>query len=176
MRLSEGGCDLLIAYHHPSQPLQLNPERYDMLVLGRETLAPFSCANARGRAVYTLPGEKGQRIPFLNYAPGAYLARLVDLIVKESPQAAALAPVYETDMAEGLKAMAIEGHGLTFLPVGSVQKELRAGRLVEAAPEDSFRLTMEVRIYRERPGSGAGRPAKAAAQGLWAYLEAPQDP
>jgi len=53
---------------------------------------------------------------------------------------------------------------------------LRAGRLVEAAPEDSFRLTMEVRIYRERPGSGAGRPAKAAAQGLWAYLEAPQDP
>ena len=79
-------------------------------------------------------------------------------------------------MAEGLKAMAIEGHGLTFLPVGSVQKELRAGRLVEAAPEDSFRLTMEVRIYRERPGSGAGRPAKVAAQGLWAYLEAPQDP
>lgn len=174
LRLTEGGCDLLIAYHHPSQPLQLSPERYEMLVLGRETLAPFSCADGRGRAVYTLPGEKGRRIPFLNYAPGAYLARLVDLILKESPQAAQLDPVYETDMAEGLKAMAIEGHGLTFLPLGSVQKELRAGRLLEAAPEDVFRLTMEVRIYRERPT--AHRAPKTAAQGLWAYLEGRRGP
>lgn len=172
LRLSEGGCDLLIAYHHPSQPLQLNPERYDMLVLGRETLAPFSCADAQGRAVYTLPGEKGRRIPFLNYAPGAYLARLVDLILKESPQAARLDPVYETDMAEGLKAMAIEGHGVTFLPVGSVQKELRGGRLVEAAPEAYFRLTMEVRVYRERPGLGPARAGKPVVQALWEYLQA----
>src|SRR5574343_1222995 len=28
MRLVEGGCDLLIAYHHPSQPLQLDAARY----------------------------------------------------------------------------------------------------------------------------------------------------
>ena len=25
MQLTEGSCDLLIAYHHPSQPLQLDP-------------------------------------------------------------------------------------------------------------------------------------------------------
>jgi len=75
-----------------------------------------------------------------------------------------------------LKAMAIEGHGLTFLPLGSVQRELRAGRLVEAAPEDSFRLTMEVRIYREHPGAPGVRPTKASAQGLWAYLQGPATP
>ena len=28
-------------------------------------------------------------------------------------------------MAEGLKAMALEGHGLAFLPASSVRKELR---------------------------------------------------
>lgn len=167
MRLSEGGCDLLIAYHHPSQPLQLNPERYDMLVLGRETLAPFSCANARGRAVYTLPGEKGQRIPFLNYAPGAYLARLVDLIVKESPQAAALAPVYETDMAEGLKAMAIEGHGLAFLPQSSVMQESAERLLVSAGGELS--VDLQVRLYRARSSAKTTEPG--AAQALWQFLK-----
>ena len=31
MQLTEGSCDLLIAYHHPSQPLQLNPDRCEML-------------------------------------------------------------------------------------------------------------------------------------------------
>ena len=34
--------DLLIAYHHASQPLQINPERYEMLSLGSDTLAPYA--------------------------------------------------------------------------------------------------------------------------------------
>ena len=38
MRLVEGGCDLLISYHHPSQPLQLDPERYDTVTLGQEVV------------------------------------------------------------------------------------------------------------------------------------------
>lgn len=168
LRLTEGGCDVLMAYHHPSQPLQLNPDRYEMLVLGRETLAPFSCPDAQGRPLFTLPGAPRQRIPFLNYAPGAYLARMVDLILKNSSQTTMLDPVYETDMAEGLKAMAIEGHGVTFLPLGSVQRDLRSGRLVEAAPENLYRLTMEIRIYRDR--ATPTKPIKPAVQELWGFL------
>ena len=38
LQLVEGGCDLLLCYHHPRQPVQLDPGRYDMLVLGREAL------------------------------------------------------------------------------------------------------------------------------------------
>ena len=78
LRLTEGGCDLLIAYHHASQPLQLAPERYEMLSLGSETLAPYAKADADGQPLFRLPGPLGQRVPFLSYAAGAYLARLVD--------------------------------------------------------------------------------------------------
>ena len=46
LHLTEGSCDLLIAYHHPSQPLQLATERYEMLSLGQETLAPYARAGA----------------------------------------------------------------------------------------------------------------------------------
>ena len=41
LRLVEGGCDLLIAYHHASQPLQLDAARYEMVALGQEVLAVF---------------------------------------------------------------------------------------------------------------------------------------
>ena len=41
MRLVEGSCDVLIAYHHDSQPLQLDPVKYEMLTLGEESLAPY---------------------------------------------------------------------------------------------------------------------------------------
>ncbi|WP_374588931.1 LysR substrate-binding domain-containing protein [Ideonella dechloratans] len=168
LRLTEGSCDLLIAYHHATQPLQLSADRYDMLCLGYETLAPFAKAGTEGEPLFRLPGTPRQPVPFLSYAAGAYLARLVEQVLKRTAQPAHLDPIYETDMAEGLKAMALEGHGLAFLPVSSVRKELRARRLVQAgAPEDE--LTMEVRIYRERPGGN--RHAKPVAQEVWDFLE-----
>ncbi|MBC7938241.1 MAG: LysR family transcriptional regulator [Chitinophagaceae bacterium] len=171
MRLTEGGCDLLIAYHHPSQPLQLSPERYDMLSLGTETLAPYAKADAAGQPMFRLPGTAQAKVPFLSYASGAYMARLVDVILKQAAQGAQapqLDAIYETDMAEGLKAMALEGHGLAFLPHSSVRKELKARRLVAAAAANDFALTMDVRIYRERPE--VARHAKPAVQALWDFL------
>ena len=169
MRLAEGSCDLLIAYHHPSQPLQLNPDRYEMLTLGSETLAPFAKAGPAGEPLFRLGGRSHERVPFLSYAAGAYLGRLVDVITKQSAVPLNLDAIFETDMAEGLKAMALEGHGLAFLPVSSVKKDLRSRRLVPAAASgDGFEVTMDVRIYRERPE--AARHVRPSVARLWEYL------
>ncbi|HWP11733.1 MAG TPA: LysR substrate-binding domain-containing protein [Ramlibacter sp.] len=172
MRLVEGGCDLLIAYHHASQPLQLDADRYEMVPLGQEVLAPYCKADASGEPMFRLPGRSVQPLPYLGYAPGAYLGRVTDLILKQSSTAIHLDRVYETDMAEGLKVMALEGHGVAFLPHSAVKKELRSKRLVSAAPPGmpGLELTMEVRAYREKP-LGHEVP-KGTAQALWAYLAA----
>ena len=170
MQLTEGSCDLLIAYHHASQPLQLNPDRYEMLSLGQETLAAYAKADDSGKPMFQLPGSPRERVPFLSYASAAYLGRLVEQIVKQSPVALNLDAIFETDMAEGLKAMAIEGHGLAFLPASSVKKELKSKRLVRATPPGSWELKIEVRIYRERPEMS--RHSKPVAQALWDHLRA----
>lgn len=169
LRLVEGSCDLLIAYHHDSQPLQLPAERYESFSLGQESLAAYAKANGGGAPLFRLPGTAAARVPFLSYAPGAYMARMVDLIAKTSATPLHLDAIYETDMAEGLKAMALEGHGLAFLPASSVKKELEERRLVRAAPAWQHEVTMDVRIYRERP-EAARHVAKAGAQALWEFL------
>ena len=166
LRLVEGSCDLLISYHHDSQPFQLSADRYEMVSLGREVLAPFVRADAEGQALYSLPGRAGQPLPYLGYAPGAYLGRIVDLILKQSSVPIHLDRVYETDMAEGLKAMALEGHGIAFLPFSAVKKEVRARQLVSAGAQ--LEMTMDVQVYRERPTpKDAG---KSHTQALWMYL------
>ena len=170
LRLVEGSCDLLIAYHHSSQPFQLDAERYEMVSLGQEVIAPYAKPDADGAPLFKLPGRAGHPLPYLGYAPGAYLGMVVDLILKQSKTAIHLDRVYETDMSEGLKAMALEGHGIAFLPYSAVKKDLRAKRLVRAAPAEMLDLTMsmELRAYREKP---SGKEAKrGAAQALWAYL------
>ena len=168
MRLVEGSCDLLIAYHHDSQPFQLDPGRYEMLTLGQELLAPYVKPAADGTPLYALPGQAAQPLPYLGYAPGAYLGRMVDMLLKQSSTAIHLDRVYETDMAEGLKAMALEGHGIAFLPLSAVKKEVRAKKLVSAGA--GLDMLMEVRIYRERSGGKAA--PKSLAQALWNYLQA----
>ncbi len=195
LRMVEGSCDLLIAYHHGSLPFQLAPQRYEMVSLGQEVMAPYVKPDASGRPLFTLPGRAGNLLPYLGYAPGAYLGQMVDLILKQSATPIHFDRVYETDMAEGLKAMALEGHGIAFLPFSAVKKELRAKRLVSAVPADMapLQITMDVRAYRERPtiqenarndgntrksasnGKSKASGAKSGAQALWDYL-APMSP
>jgi DNA-binding transcriptional LysR family regulator len=184
MRMVEGSCDLLIAYYHPSQPYQLDADRYEMVSLGEEVVAPYVKPGNNGAPLFQLPGRAAQPLPYLGYAPGAYLGQMVDLILKQSTTAIHFDRVYETDMAEGLKAMALEGHGIAFLPHSAVKKELRAKRLVSALPPDTHGLdiTMDVRVYREKPihkelqrgihGSSRGVASgpKRNAQALWDYL------
>jgi LysR family transcriptional regulator, hypochlorite-specific transcription factor HypT len=171
MRLVEGGCDLLIAYHNEAVPLQLDPQRYQMVMLGDELLAPYCKPDAEGEPMFRLPGRAAHPLPYLGYGAGAYLGRIADLIVRQSRTPIHLERVYETDMAEGLRVMALEGHGLAFLPHSAVEKDLRARRLVSAAPADlpNLEMTMEVRAYRALPG--AREPSKGAAQALWDLLQ-----
>ena len=170
MRLVEGGCDVLIAYHHPSQPLQLDPDRYEMVVLGQEVLAPYAKAGPDARPLFSFPGAASKPLPYLGYAPGAYLGGITDWILKQSKTPIHLERVYETDMAEGLKVMAVEGHGIAFLPRSAVKKEVQTGALVEVglSAGQVQALTMEVRAYREKPS--AKHHAKGAAQQLWLHL------
>jgi DNA-binding transcriptional LysR family regulator len=95
---------------------------------------------------------------------------VTDLILQRASTAIHLDRVYETDMAEGLKVMAMEGHGVAFLPYSAVKKELRARRLVNASPPGMPDLTMamDLRAYRQKP-VGKERP-KGTAQALWSYL------
>jgi DNA-binding transcriptional LysR family regulator len=170
LRLVEASCDLLIAYHHPSQPFQLDPDRYEFVSLGTEVLAPYCKTDADGEALFKLPGRAAAPLPYLGYAPGAYLGRVVELILKESAVANHLDRVYETDMAEGLKAMAIEGHGIAFLPHSAVKKELRSKRLTLAGT--GLAMAMDIRAYREKPGPKSEvRATKTTAQALWDYLQ-----
>ena len=174
MRLVEGSCDLLITYHHESQPFQLDTSRYEMVSLGQEVLAPYVKPDADGQPLYQLPGHAGQPLPYLGYAPGAYLGRVTDLILKESSTPLHLDRVYETDMAEGLKAMALEGHGIAFLPHSAVKKDLRTRKLVRAAPSgfSGLEITMDIRACREKPSTKDREQSKNPAHALWDFLQA----
>jgi DNA-binding transcriptional LysR family regulator len=169
MTLVEGGCDLLLCYHHPRQPVQLDAGRYDMLQLGHETMRAYARCDKSGKPDYELPGAELQPLPFLSYTSNAYLGRMVELILSDPKSPLHLVKRYETDMAESLKMMALEGHGIAFLPQSSVQREVRYKQLAVADGDQSeWSVEMEIRLYRERPT--AQRAGKPIVDRLWNHL------
>ncbi|GAB3548231.1 LysR substrate-binding domain-containing protein [Noviherbaspirillum agri] len=169
MTMVEGGCDLLLCYHHPRQPVQLDASRYDMLVLGSETLRAYARSNKDGTPQLQLPGTPKAPLPFLSYTSNAYLGRMVDLILSDAKRPLYLEKRYETDMAEGLKMMALEGRGIAFLPESAVTRELKQKQLARVdGGQASWEVDMEIRLYRERPSSQ--RSGKLIVTRLWDYL------
>lgn len=193
LTLAEGGCDLMMGYHHPSHPVVLDPRRYSFLSLGEETISPF-CAPMKhvGRSDHDAPGMEAERgasvrdrpattdmadadvasdllprfslpgrpetpVPYLAYSPDAYLGRMTEVLLMRTAQPLFLDRVYETDMAEGLKLMALAGHGIAFLPHSAAADALASGKLVrpglphgQDSNDAAFSLTMEIRLYRDK--------------------------
>ncbi len=165
MALVEGNCDLLMCYHHPEQPIKLDSKRYAMIPLGKERFRPYAKAQRNGLALYTLPGTRAEPLPYLAYSHNAFLGHMVEIILEAARQPHHLRRRYETDMAEALKVMASEGHGVAWLPESAVARELKSRQLAPAG-DDLWSSEMEIRLYRER------QSMKPLLNQLWMYLEA----
>ena len=169
MHLTEGSCDLLIAYHHPSQPLQLDPERYEMLSLGQETLAPYAKADADGQPLFRLPAAP--RAP--RALPQLCAGRLPGAAGRADHSKQSPAPLHARPDLRDRHGRGPEGDGdrrprLAFLPTSSVRKEL--ARAAPGAGRSAGRLhelTMEVRDLPRAPRAARHtKPGAAGAVGV----------
>jgi DNA-binding transcriptional LysR family regulator len=85
-------------------------------------------------------------------------------MLKQSTTPMHLDRLYETDMAEGLKAMALEGHGIAFLPASAVRNEVAGSARLVSAGDGRWRPSLDIRIYRERSST---RKAKGPVEQFW---------
>jgi DNA-binding transcriptional LysR family regulator len=172
LSLVEGGCDLVMGYHHSGDPVTLDPDRYDTVALGTERISPFAAPAPDGGPPFVLPGRPNARIPYLSYTRHAYLGRMTEIILTDAKQHLYLDRVYETDMAEGLKAMALAGHGMAFLPHSAIEDALSAGRLVALfdSAGERYTLSMEIRLYRDRLAARGNDPRQHALFALWTAI------
>jgi len=161
--LIDGTCDFLLCFTHPAISLFIDSEHYPHVVLGEDRLVPVSAAGGNGRPLHSLTGRSARPIPYLAYAPESFLGRAVELILDRNLGKTLVHRCYENSMAESLKAMALEAHGLAWLPESSVRAELRRKRLVRAGGAD-WELPLEIRAYRSAERNGA------RAEEVWSAL------
>lgn len=151
--LVEGGYDFLLTFHHPSVPILLDPELYPHRVVGADRLV---AVHAPG-----LPEPSAAApAPLLDYGTDSFLGR-VGRFAQGQDGAWPGRVAHTNAMAEALKIMALEGHGLAWVPHGLVARELAEGGLLASGPA----VPLEIRLYRNRAKT------RAAVEAVWAEAE-----
>lgn len=148
--LSEGESDFLLTYYHPDVPMRMEPDAFAYTVLGRERILPVSAPDVSGQPLYRVDPERPVR--YLGYATGSFVSTALSNLFAERPLPRVT--VYRNSMSEGLKAMALEGWGLTWVPESILKHDLESGRLVVAGTDDWI-VDVEIRLYRSRANTRA---------------------
>ena len=157
--LVNGESDFLLTYAHESVPLMSELAYCEHRCLGEERVIPVSTPDARGRPLHAIESG-GEPIQYLSYGTGSFFGHgLVKLFARRPLP---LAVVYENAMSAGLKAMALAGRGLAWIPESLIAEELRSGALVRAG-NPSWTLDVEIRLYR-------ASATRACAERFWSAI------
>lgn len=157
--LEEGAVDFFICYEDQTGSVMIDPEKYPSLQLAVESVMPVVSPDSRGKPNWWLPSKPQGTIPHL--CTKAHLARParhhlekrygLSLPVRNHMEKRygdlTFVPVYEASTATSIKAMAIEGYGVAWLPKSIVIDDIAKGRLVRAA-EETDDITVDIKIFR----------------------------
>ncbi|MDE1007098.1 MAG: LysR substrate-binding domain-containing protein [Paraburkholderia fungorum] len=169
LMLVNGNCELMFAYHHPELPLHLDPARYQHLTVGVDTFMPVCRPNERSAPAFRLPGTANRPLPFISYTETSYFGRCLALLLEQATAAPALQLHYESDMAEVLKKLVMEGEGVAWLPRSSINTELESGELVPAGRSE-WQLEVGLRVYRDASNRSE------FLENLWGHIRAASQP
>jgi DNA-binding transcriptional LysR family regulator len=153
----EGDYDFALLYHHSDVPIPLNPDLFPHIVVGMDSLVAVRSP--------ALKIDTNDQVPLLTYSRNSFLGQLAS-----SAQARAAMPsavrshVNENAIAEGLKFMAIEGHGIAWLPRSLAEREIREGTLIV----ETLAIPLEIRLYRK------AEHRRQAVEDIWVAAAAAQ--
>lgn len=157
--MQEGQAQFMLCHHHSVSSPRLETRAFLSLPQGDDVLIPVKAPES----VFELPGEETTRLPYLAYSPESGLGRIVSAARAKKHPPVWLEPVFTAHLATALRAMALSGRGIAWLPLTLIQADLGNQRLVRAGGQE-WDIAVEIRVYRPR------HRLSAAAEDFWAAL------
>tara|TARA_R110001583_G_scaffold112883_1_gene262987 strand:+ start:5195 stop:6112 length:918 start_codon:yes stop_codon:yes gene_type:complete len=161
--LLSGQGDFLLCYHSPEIFPQLERDDVLSLQVGTDQLIPVSAVDGNGIPLHH--PQPGEPLKFLSYPEESFFGRLLQRdCLSRIDRRIHFKTQCENALVEGLKALAVAGNGLAWLPARVIEHELQQGTLVRInGPLIS--LEMKIMLYRQK------KPRLQEIDLLWSYLE-----
>ena len=143
----QGRVQFVLCHAHEHVPGRLEAAAYPSVKVGADALVPVSSVDDAGKPRYVLRAGSKQRVPMLGYTAESGIGRILRAVRGAALDEAGAEPVFTAHLATVLKTMALDGRGISWLPMSLVKDELEAGRLVEAA-DAQWRVALDIRLFR----------------------------
>ena len=118
-----------------------------LIVVGVTLVVGFALFSTSIDGYRYSPGEMlaANPVPLLKYGPDVYIGRVLEQLLVQRDTEIFTQAVYEGDIPEALKEMALAGHGLAFVPDRIVRDELANGKLAWA--DENLSIPLDIRMY-----------------------------
>lgn len=147
--MSEGRAQFLLCHDHQNSRIRLDRNSYRQVELATDRLIPVSGRDRDGRALHNLSDAADRTVPHLAFEETSGMGRILSSTLSAKTPPLHLSTVFTSHLAMALKALAVEGKGIAWIPESLAADEMGpAGRLVSAGPSD---WAVDVRIVLIRP-------------------------
>jgi LysR family transcriptional regulator, hypochlorite-specific transcription factor HypT len=153
--------EFMLSYSTPTIPSLLNPADFLACKLKRDELILVSAPDKDNKPLFKINSKKP--INYLAYVPNCLMGKMTDKIISTQCETLELKCVYENAIAESIKAMAIQGMGVAWLPRICIQAELDRGDLINIGNEN-LTMPLDIMLYR------SSQRLSNEGESLWAYL------
>ena len=139
--LKEGKIDFLVSY---ASKHEMNQGKFDALSsvrVGETEIIPVYAKTTN--KTYDL----NKHFPLLTYSKNAYLRNLVDHVIQTNNLDCHI--LYETDNAENLKQLVLQGVGVAWLPRITIMDELAENKLIELSTSQ-YVVIQSIYIYKSK--------------------------
>ncbi len=144
--VEENAVDFFVCYEEPDHRVNIDTAIFAGLKLSSETLIPVVSPKKDGSPTWWLPDDTAEPIPCLHtlteHTPSPIRRHMENKYNHREFKS-----IYESSIAPTLKAMAIEGFGLAWIPHAHIIDELSSGKLVRAGEIDDD-ILVDITIYR----------------------------
>ncbi|CAM3932692.1 HTH-type transcriptional regulator YjiE [Vibrio aerogenes CECT 7868] len=138
--LIDGKCDFLFSFYEDK--LQVAP--YRSIHLGRSYLYCVSAVDSQGNALFDLSADND--VPCLDYTPESYMGR----IIQRTNSHLTSNSVCSSSMTNFIKALVMQGKGISWLPDYAIREELESGQLKILKEREPVPIDLYVYRYYSR--------------------------
>lgn len=140
-------ADLLLAYSSYHTRLRLSPAQFEWITIAHEKLVPISKPDTTGAPLYN--GMNDRSDPALTFTNSTVLNTIMNRFIDELETKPNINSVHQTDSYSSCLELAINGLGMTWLPLSLVQSALD-NKTVVLIDNHQWFIPVDIALYRRK--------------------------
>ncbi|KQT04642.1 transcriptional regulator [Rhizobium sp. Leaf391] len=146
--MAEGRAQFLLCHFHPNSEIRLHEADFKYVELASDVLLPVAQKNKQGAPIHRLPGTLADPVAHISFDEKSGMGRI---LAANLPHAELhLARVFTSHLAMVLKALALEGKGVAWIPRSLANSELEPEGKLAIAGEEKWMVPVKIVLIRPR--------------------------